>query len=52
MSCLRFKCLFAYSDDQDIYFCFVFLRLMCPVLPISLSNPILIAPSVFSNVYS
>ena len=33
-------------------FCFVFLRLVYPMLPVSLDCPILISPSVFSNVYS
>ena len=32
-------------------FCFVFLRLVYPMLSISLDCPFLIAPSVFSNVY-
>ena len=32
-------------------FCFVFLRLVYPMLPVSLDVPFLIAPSVFSNVY-
>ena len=33
-------------------FCFVYLRLMYPVLPVSLDCPFFfIAPSVFSNVY-
>jgi hypothetical protein len=32
-------------------FCFVCLRLVYPVLPVSLNCPVLIAPSVFSNVY-
>ena len=32
-------------------FCFVFLRLVYPMLPVSLDCPFLIAPSVFSNVY-
>ena len=31
--------------------CFVFLRLLCPMLPVSLDCPMLIVPSVFSNVY-
>jgi hypothetical protein len=31
--------------------CFVFLRLVYPMLPVSLDCPFLIAPSVFSNVY-
>jgi hypothetical protein len=32
-------------------FCFVFLRLVHTMLPVSLDYPILILPSVFSNVY-
>ena len=32
-------------------FCFVFLRLVYTMLPVSLNCPLLIAPSVFSNVY-
>ena len=33
-------------------FCFVFLRLVCPMLPVSLDYPsFLIVPSVFSNIY-
>jgi hypothetical protein len=32
-------------------FCFVFLRLVYPMLPVSLDCPYLIAPSVFSSVY-
>ena len=32
-------------------FCFVFLRLVYPMLPVSLDCRILIAPSVFSNLY-
>jgi len=35
--------------SQDC-FCFVCLRLVYPVLPVSLDCPFLIAPSVFSNV--
>jgi hypothetical protein len=31
--------------------CFVFLRLMYPMLPVFLHCPFLIAPSIFSNVY-
>ena len=47
MSYLRYLCLFAHSGVQHILcFCFVFLRLVYPMLPVSL----LIAPSVFSNV--
>jgi len=33
-------------------FCFVFLRLVYSMLPISLDVPFLITPSVFSNVYA
>jgi hypothetical protein len=31
--------------------CCVFLRHVCPVLPVSLYCPFFVAPSVFSNVY-
>ena len=31
--------------------CFVCLRLVCPMLPVSLDCPFLIVPLVFSNVY-
>ena len=40
---------FAHSDLQHILccgFCFVYLRLVCPLLPVSLYCPFLIAPSV------
>ena len=47
MSYLRYLCLFAYSGVQHIMCC-VFSSSM---LPVSLDCPILIAPSVFSNVY-
>ena len=33
------------------YLCCVFVRLVYPMLQVSLDFPILIAPSVFSNVY-
>jgi len=42
LSCL---CLIACS------FCFVFLRLMCPMLSVSLDCPFIIAHSILSNVY-
>jgi hypothetical protein len=45
---LSFLCLFVYSDVQHILCC-VFLRLVYPVLPVSLDCPFLIAPSVFSK---
>jgi hypothetical protein len=32
-------------------FCFIFLRLVYPMLPVSLDCPFFIAPSVFSNLY-
>jgi hypothetical protein len=47
-------CLFADSSLQHILcciWCFVCLRLVCLLLPVSLDCPFLIAPSVFSNVY-
>jgi hypothetical protein len=49
--------LFGYSGVQHILCCifvlFVFvLCLVCPMLPISLDCPFLIAPLVFSNIYS
>jgi hypothetical protein len=47
---LRYLCLFAYNGVQRIL-CFVFLRLVYPMLPVSLDCQFLIVPSVFSNVY-
>ena len=53
MSYLHYYCLFAYSGVQRILcFSFVCLRLVYPMLPVSLYYSLLIAPSVFSNVYS
>ena len=57
MSYLRCLCLFAYtgSSVQHILlcFCFVFLRLVYPMLPVSLNcrYTFLIAPSVLSDIY-
>jgi hypothetical protein len=34
-----------------VYFCFVCLRPVYPMLPVSLDCQFLIAPSVFSNIY-
>ena len=54
MSSLCYLCLLAYSGVQHISCCvflFVFLRLVYPMLPVSLDCPFLIAHSVFSNVY-
>jgi len=49
---LRYLCLFLYSGVQHILCCvFVFLRLVCPLLPVSLDCSFLIALSVFSKVY-
>ena len=52
MSCLHYLCLFVCSGVQHILccVCIVFLRLVYPMLPFSLEFPLLIAPSVFSNV--
>jgi hypothetical protein len=50
-------CLLEYSGVQPILccvlvlFCFLFLRLVYPMLPASLDFPYLIATSVFSNFY-
>jgi hypothetical protein len=50
MSYLRYLRLFVNSGVQHI-FCFVFLCLVYPMLPVSLDCPFLIAPSVFFNIY-
>jgi hypothetical protein len=50
MSYLRYMCLFTDSGVQHIL-CFVFLRRVYPMLPISMDCQFLIAPSVFSNAY-
>jgi hypothetical protein len=53
MSCLRYLSLFVYCGVQHILCCvfhlFV-LCLVCPILPVSLDCPYLIAPSVFFSV--
>jgi hypothetical protein len=54
MSYLRYLCLLAHSGVQHILCC-VFDLLYRPVylmLPVSLDSPFLMAPSVFSSVYS
>jgi hypothetical protein len=55
MSYLRYLCLLANSGVRRMVcyvFVFVFLRLVYPMLPISLDCPFfLIVPSAFSNVY-
>jgi len=35
-----------------VYFCFVCLRSVCPMLPLSMDYPLLIVPLGFSSVYS
>ena len=48
-------CVFVHSGLQHILCCvfsIVLLRLVYPMLPVSLDCPFLIVPSVFSNVYS
>ena len=45
-----FFCLLADSCVQRMI-CFIFRRLVCPTLPVSLDCIFLIAPSVFSSVY-
>ena len=39
------------STHIVLCFCFVFLRLVYPMLPVSLDCPFFIASSVFSDVY-
>jgi hypothetical protein len=46
-----FICVYWYPTHIELCFYFVCLRLVCPMLPGFLNCPILIAPSVFSNVY-
>jgi hypothetical protein len=55
MSYLRFVLFVVHSGFQHILccvFCFVFLCLVYPMLPVFADCPLLIALSVFSNVYS
>ena len=49
MPYLRYLCLFAHSGVQHILCC-VFLRLLYPMLPVSLDWQALMTPSIFSNV--
>ena len=54
VSCLRCVCVSGYDGIQYIMccaFCFIFLPLVYPILPVSLDCQFLIAPSVFSNIY-
>jgi len=46
------SCKFQWSSTPIVLcFCFVCLRLVSPMFPVSLDCPYFIAPSVFSNVY-
>ena len=52
MSYLRYLCFFLrVVVSNTSCFCFLCLRLMYTMLPVSLDWPFLIAPSVFSNIY-
>jgi hypothetical protein len=46
-----FACAEWYPTHIVLCFCFVVLRVVCPMLPVSLDCPFLIVHSVFSNVY-
>jgi len=48
---LRYLCLFANNGVQYKLCCVYVLRLLYPMLPVSLDCPLLITPSVFFNVY-
>ena len=56
MSCIRCLCFIAHSGVQRILCCgfglcwSVFLRLVCPMLPVSLDCTFWIAPSVLRNI--
>jgi hypothetical protein len=46
-----FVCVYWCPARNVLCFCFVFLRLVYPMLSVSVNCPFLIVPSVFSNVY-
>jgi len=46
-----FACVWWFPTHIVLCFLFVFLRLVYPMLPVSLDCPFLITPSVFSSVY-
>ena len=46
-----FACVYWCPTHVVLCLCSVFLRLVCPLFPVSRDFPLLIAPSVFSNVY-
>ena len=49
---LRYLCLFAYSAVQRILYCvFVFLRLVFPMLPVSLDCPFILLPLRYSLTF-
>ena len=48
---LCFFCIYWCPTHIVLCFCFAFLRLVNPMLPVSLDCPFLFAPSVFCNVY-
>ena len=51
---VRYLCSFTYSGSPTyivLCFCFVFLRLVYPMLPVLCGLSFFIAPSVFSNVH-
>jgi hypothetical protein len=54
MSFLRYLCMFLYSGifTHALCFCFVFLRLVCPMLPVSLDCQFFIAPSALTFISS
>jgi hypothetical protein len=51
MSYLRYLCLLPHNDVQHMLCCVFVLGFVFAMLPVSLDCPLLIAPSVFSNVY-
>jgi len=50
VSYLRYLCLFVCGGVQHVLCC-GFIRLVYPILSVSLDFPFVIAPSVFSDVY-
>ena len=51
VSYLRYLCIVVSNTYNVLCFCFVLLRLVYPMLPISLDCPFLIAPSVFCTFF-
>ena len=50
-ACFVFACVYWCLSHIVLCFCFVCIRLVYPMLPVSLDCPFLISPLVFSNVY-